>query len=620
MAAEADTLELPDELSSVSRTLGSDAGIMSGMADIAERKSGEQARVFGETERRMEDDRAFMRNRMDATGVEVEKLRPWNHDEEARKRTADPLETFGSLGSVFGILASAFTRAPMENALNASAAAMNAVKAANDEDYKKAYTSWKDNMALVEKRHNMIQAQFNDAQALFRTDMAAGTVKAQNIATRYGDEQSLFLLNNGMNKEFFELQAQRAKAMEGISEANRKIDENTFRRKTFDNIVAEMPEEKRNDPMTQMRAWNYSHGISSKTEEDVMMQWWADHPGANAEEAAKFAAKYKADQKAAEGFSTPDRMDAKEIERRRDQYVAEGMKPNEAYDKAATEVRKIASANKLNVDRAFMEKYYEENPDATAEEFSKAFQEFKKGQKAPGAAGGNTELTPARQIAASVANRKKEWTAEKDENGEPKYTSAQVDEMGAKETRRLAQLSAAPSGNQTDKLQGMIDQTKYFEGHMDKVEELLAKHNAIAGLGGKVTRPAEVLSNIFGGNETDRKQFEREILGMQETASRILTGSTGRPLAAEAAKINGIVAGLQLGDTTANTVRAYRELRPLIQKIRQDLATRKGEPAAGSAPPASSAPKPKWMDAPVIGPRSDYAPLENGSEYNPMAA
>ncbi len=157
--------------------------------------------------------------------------------------------------------------------------------------------------------------------------------------------------------------------------------------------------------------------------------------------------------------------------------------------------------------------------------------------------------------------------------------------------------ASAPSGNQRDKLQGMVDQTKYFEGHIDKVEELLTKHKALAGLGGKVTRPAEVISNIFGGNETDRKQFEREILGMQEIASRILTGSAGRPLAAEAAKINGIVAGLQLGDTTANTVRAYRELRPLIQKIRGDLEKRKGGGAAPDGEPAPAAPPGgKWWE------------------------
>ena len=39
---------------------------------------------------------------------------------------------------------------------------------------------------------------------------------------------------------------------------------------------------------------------------------------------------------------------------------------------------------------------------------------------------------------------------------------------------------------------------------IDKVEALLKKHNAMTGLGGKITRPGEVVSNWFGNNETDR--------------------------------------------------------------------------------------------------------------------
>lgn len=597
MAGEAETIELPDELSSARRSsaAGGDAAIMGGMADVKSRELDEKTRVFGDTERRMEEDRSFMKDRMDAAGLEVEKLRPWNHDEEAARRTADPLETFGSLGSVFGILASAFTRAPMEHALNASAAAMNAVKAANEEDYKKAYTSWKDNMTLVEKRHNMIQAQFRDAQALFQTDMAAGVVKAQNIATRYGDAQSLFLLENGMNKEFFELQTQRATAMEKMSEATRKITENTFRQKVFENIVKELPPEKQNDPMSVMRAWNYSHGMSSKTEEDVMMRWWSEHPDATAEEAANFAAKYKRDQSGNQ-FMTADRLDAAEIDRRSKQYIGEGMAPNEAYDKAAREVRKVATESKISADQEFIRRFHEENPNATTDEFSKAFAKFKSEQKPAGAAGGgNTELTGPRQIAASVANRKKEWAAEKNQDGEPKYTSAQVDEMGTKELSRLTALAASPTANQRDQLRSMIDRTVNFEQTIDKVEGLLAKHNALTGIGGRVTRPAEVIGNVFGSNDTDRSQFTRWHAELKEWAARILNESRGRPLAAEAAQVDRIVAGMSLGDTTANTVRAYRELRPLIQQIREQLVKREG--GTWEPPKSSGAPLPasdKW--------------------------
>lgn len=604
-----DVLDLPSDLSSSNRSVAPALdGIMPGMAEIAGRKLGEETKAFGETERRMEEDRGRMTAAMAASGLEAEKLKPWNHDEESRRRTADPLEAFGSLGSVFGILASAFTRTPMENALNASAAAMNAVKAANDEDYKKAYDAYKFNMQLVEKRHAMIQAQFNDASALFRTDMQAGTVKAQNIATRFGDEQSLFLLSNGMNKEFFDLQAQRNKAALEMSEATRKITENTFREQVFRNIVAELPEEKRNDPASQMRAWNYAHGMNSKTEEDVMMQWWAEHPGAKAEDAAKFAAKFKADQHAAATIATPDRMDAKEIERRRDQYVQEGLKPNEAYDKASKEVREIAAANKRTAAQTFTAKWYEEHPDGTPEEFSAAFQKFMQGQKPPGTTGGNVNLTGDRQRAQDVAKYRENLKTSTDPDTGEKYTDEKVGELAAKYEAKLKATATPPSGNQRDTLRSMIDRTVNFEQTIDKVEGILAKHNLTVGLGGKVTRPAEAFGNAIGvSGETDRKQVERWIAEMKEWAPRILNESKGRPLAAEAAQVNSIVAGMSFQDTTANVVRAYRELRPLIQKIREDLVKRESgtweAPKPGAAP--AGAAKPKWMDAPVIGPRSD---------------
>lgn len=607
---EGEVLDLPSELSSANRSpTAVFDGIMPGMAEVATRKLDETKRVFGETESRMESDRGRMTAAMEASGLEAEKLKPWNYEEESRKRTVDPLESFGSLGSVFGILASAFTRAPMENALNASAAAMNAVKAANEEDYKKAYTAWKDNMALVEKRHAMIQAQFNNALALFRTDMAAGTVKAQNIATRYGDEQALFLLNNGMNKEFFDLLSQRNKAMADMSEAAAKIDRNTFAKKQFEAAIKDIPpEEQEKNPAKIMAMWNYYHGMNTKEEENFMVQYWSEHPGASFDDAAKAAAKHKADQHAAATISTPDRMDAKEIERRRDQYVQEGMRPNDAYDKAASEVRKIASANKLNVDRAFMEKYYEAHPDATTEEFSKAFAEFKKTQKPPGTTGGNTNLTGDRQRAQDVAAyREKLKTSTDPETGEL-YTGEKVGELAAKYEAKLKATATPVTGNQRDTLRSMIDRTVNFEQTVDKIEGLLAKHNALTGIGGKVTRPAEAISNVFGGNETDRAQFARYHAELKEWAARILNESKGRPLAAEAAQVDRIVAGMNAGDTTANTVRAYRELRPLIQKIREDLKKRESgtwTPPATGGPPAEGATKPKWMDAPVIGPRSD---------------
>lgn len=539
MADDTATVEAPtppaqsDELSSQSRAPASDVDLMRDLGSIKSRELDDKTKTFAQTEQRMESDRAYMQDRMKASGLEADKLKPWNQEEEQKKFEHSPLEAFGSLGSVFGILASAFTHAPMENALNASAGAMNAIKANDDKAFERAYTAWKDNMKLVETRHKMIQDGFHDAESLMRTDMAAGTVKAQNLATRYGDEQSLLLLNNGMSKEFFELQSSRAKAMEGIVKANSTINETTMRQQLFDNALKQMPEEEqKKNPAKVMAMWNYYHGMNTKPEEDMMAQYWAEHPKATLEDAAAFVAKHKADQKA--GATGP---------------------------------------------------------------------------------GGNANLTPDRIRAQSIAKYKTGLESSIDpETGEP-YSAEKVGEMVAKYDKKLKTEGAAISGNQADKITGMIDQTKYFEGHLDAAENLLVKHKALTGLGGKLLRPAEALSNVFGSNGTDRKQFEREIAGAQELASRVLTGSAGRPLAAEASKINTIVAGLQMGDTTANTMRAIQELRPLIRKIREDLNNRKGGSAPNSSEPAKDgASKPKWMNAPIVEPagkRSDAGANDN---------
>lgn len=620
MAEETEVLErAPDEVSSAARRMTplpepmapaegpvGDASITGGMARIAAGKLGEETAAFAETEKRTEADRAYMADRMKAQGLEAEKLRPWNHEEEQKKFQHSPLEAFGSLGSVVGILASAFTRAPMENAFGASAAAMNAVKAGDDEGFKRAFESYKVNTDLVVKREAMIQNGFNDAAALMRTDMAAGTAKAQHIAQKYGDQQALFLLQNGMSKELFEMMSSRADATRKMAEANEKITQMTFQKNTFEQLKNDLPEDQKNNPTRLIALWNYAHGMNTTEEERYMQSWWSEHKGATIDQAATAAAKFKSDARAS-GIQTPDRMDAKEIERRTEQYKAEGMPPNEAYDKAAKEVRAIGAANKLSVDQAFMKKFYEDNPDADEADFTKAFGEFKKAQKNPtGAAGGggNVNLTMDRQRAADVAKYREQLKGSIKEDGSA-YTDDEIAKLAAQKDRELKMAAAAPSGNQLDKLKGMMDQTKYFEGHLDAAENLLVKHKALTGLGGKILRPTEALGNVFGSNETDRKQFEREILGAQELASRILTGSAGRPLAAEASKINGIVAGLQMGDTTANTLRAIHELRPLVKKIREDLASRKGEPLPAGATPAASPGGEWWKKDKPVGKRSE---------------
>lgn len=202
-------------------------GLTDQLADLQRGHVGKQTQIMGETEQRTQKaadqaqqmfDRAY-----NEPGVGPNALKPWDEQEASAKYATDPIESFGSLGSIFAILASAFTHAPMENALNGAASAMNAIKQGNDEAYKRAYTAWKDNTDLAMKRHQMMHTAYQDATQLLTTNMALGEQKLKNEAVKFGDQKMLMLLEAGMNKEVFELVESRQKLATGMMEAQIKM-------------------------------------------------------------------------------------------------------------------------------------------------------------------------------------------------------------------------------------------------------------------------------------------------------------------------------------------------------------------------------------------------------------
>jgi len=452
------------------------------LADVQREKVAAQDKVFGQ----IDDIQNKMLPRIEQlskdAGVEAEKMKPWDADAESAKRSTDPIASFGSLASVAGILASAFTNAPMENALNASAAAMNAIRAGDDKSYDRAHKAWQDNQKMYMDRHKIQHTAYQDAVSLLNVNMQAANTKLQVLAARFGDKQVQTLLEAGMSKEVEEVIAARQKNAMALE-------------KEYPRIV---------------------------------------------EENAK-------------------------------------------------------------ISRLFALGYETKNP--TSEKSQKALVQFQteqaelKRKSSAFGSGGAANLTTDRQRAQDVANYRQQLRSEENEDGTPKYKPEEVAQKAAEYEKSLKMASAAPSGNRMDELSGKINRVEMAESTIDKVEELLKKHKAIAGLGGTVTRPAEVIGNIFGSNETDRAQFKRYISELQEWAPRILTDSNGRPLSAEAGKVANIIAGLNLGDTVANTSRAYAELRPLLKKIKTDLGVRRGAPAAPGEKPAK---QPSWMDAPEV--------------------
>jgi hypothetical protein len=74
------------------------------------------------------------------------------------------------------------------------------------------------------------------------------------------------------------------------------------------------------------------------------------------------------------------------------------------------------------------------------------------------------------------------------------------------------------------------------------------------------------------------------VLELQEIVPRILTDSTGRPLASAQKKVDSIVAGLEAGDTSANTIRAYEDLIKEMEERQKEYVSRRDKAPAAAAP------------------------------------
>lgn len=536
-----------------------------GLSGLQREKTERTDAILSDTEQQLKTDEARVAKAYAATGVGPNELQPWDHAKQEEKYRTDPIEAFGSLGSVFGIVASAFTRAPMENALNASAAAIRATKEGNDEQRERAFRSYKENIDLVMKRHQMMHDSYADAVTLMKTNMAAGEARMSMEAARFGDKKTQFLLENGMSEELFKLIDSRNKAAIGMQEASNSITEDGMKKKIFEGQLKAIDENTKEskDPQAQqmaaahkLAAWQTVFGADKQNPQQALMgRFFMEKPNATAEEAAEFAEKhgithtYKAD------------VNATIIQALKDEKEAAGLPPPSASE--------------------------------IAEAIAKT--------KGSGARG-STNLTVQRQNAAAADTYAQSLRKEN-----PEMPEDEVQKKRAQKYSELQAASASPSGNQLDWMKGQVFRIGESQSVIDKAEALMKKHNAITGLGGKITRPGEALSNVFGSNATDRAQFESYISELKEWGPRLLNESKGKPLASEADKIDKIIRGLNWGDTTANTARNLKELRDTLERFKGNLDQRI-QGGAGDSPskrPESGGEMPAWKRAPMVGPKAE---------------
>ena len=199
------------------------AEVTRGLADIGKRNLAETEKLYGELGHDIESGKQRVEQAYKDEGIQPGELTPWNNEREQQKYKHDPVEAFGSLGSVFGILASAFTGQPFYTALTASAAAINAVKQGKRQEFEDARKAWEENTKLALDRHRIQHEAYQDAATLLRTNLQAGQAKLRVLAAKYGDEKMLFLLDHGLDKDVIDTMAARDKLATEMSLNHDKV-------------------------------------------------------------------------------------------------------------------------------------------------------------------------------------------------------------------------------------------------------------------------------------------------------------------------------------------------------------------------------------------------------------
>lgn len=211
------TKDLTDQLAGIERDRG--AAEQKGIKDVTGRMAHDRAQM----------ERAFAAESADANAIPPK----WDADKERQERESGPIERFASIGSIFGLIASAFTKSPMTSAFNASAAAMNSIKEHDEEGYKSAYDAWKENTALALKRFGMERDLFEDANKLIDTDLSAWKVKQLGIAAQFDNKKTIAMLDAGMDDKILEMQAAQVRAAEGLVKAREDWETYDIRRSVF---------------------------------------------------------------------------------------------------------------------------------------------------------------------------------------------------------------------------------------------------------------------------------------------------------------------------------------------------------------------------------------------------
>lgn len=597
------------------------------LLELKRQQAAQSGAVNDETVRRLRADRAEVERAFRATELDPNDLQPWDQKAKQNEYRTDPVEAFGSIGSVFAMLATSFAGLPMEYALNAGAAAIQAVHAGDEKAYNRDFEAWKTNTDLALKRHNIVRQHYNDAILKMNTNLNAGRSELEMAARKFGDQQAIAMLEAGLDKDLNDLIAGRNKsALELQSTADQVW------------LQHEKTMDLKNDP----RWLSGNPALKQQAVQEWQERWRA---GGRSQLSYDFKKDYIEARKREKPDYVPDDLlrwgqeateaetktkpvgigpaQAAEIERRAADYESQGMPRADAFDRATREVKAAATIQRplpFDSEKEFFDAKKREKPEYTSEDYAAWQREWIAAQDAK--AGAPEKLTGPQEKARRIKAYEDEIRA-----AEPNLTDTQVYE---KAQARYNQANLSISGNRSDDIRRQISMYENGITAIDKSVKVLDNYVGAPGAAGYARRAAERVSNIFGSNKTDLNQFAHEIRYLQSIAPRLLNDSSGRPLSAEAKKIDNIVAGLNLGDTTANTKRALLEIRELWAKMQNDNRDRLKLPAT-SVPGSNEAPKdgtganePAWkraprssLDSPVMS-DADPEGIVPGAQYAMM--
>jgi len=185
--------------------------------------------------------RARMDRMANATAASAEELERGAWKPEDHYQPTNLWEAFGSPGFLIAMMGSAFSAMPMNSALAAGGAALEAIHRGDDAAYERAFKAWQENTKLVLERAKIEEAAFNEFDHLRTTDLASWRAKAEASALKFNDQRGLALLRAGMDDTYLtakrtqtETALQLEKYYQGINENKELVDYN----KTLDDADA----------------------------------------------------------------------------------------------------------------------------------------------------------------------------------------------------------------------------------------------------------------------------------------------------------------------------------------------------------------------------------------------